>query len=330
MPDSSVTVSQSGFKISQNAIQVLKPSNREVRFEGIAYSPSGNTLAVAASDRDTILFYRRQSDGRFEDQPYSFLSFDAGIKYPHDLSFTECDGYDLLAVAQRWSALTVFRRRHDADYFEREPVFEINGRKSRLNYSDGAAFVPPNSSHIAACNLRSNTVSFYEWTPGPSPTFKREPVFELKHESISSPDGLAFSSCGRWLAVANHGDQTVAIFERSAPGLPEYSAPPVVILSDESLQYPHSLCFIPDSDHLVVTNAGANYLSVYEPQNDVDKRTWNSSPVVKKVIGPDSFFKEINATNKMEGGPKGIACHDKNLAVCSPSHGVQIFSFDIA
>ena len=41
----------------------------------------------------------------------------------------------------------------------------------------------------------------------------------------------------------------------------------------------------------------------------------------------DDIFKEVNARNKMEGGPKGVAIHKNSLAVCSPEYGVKIYSF---
>jgi hypothetical protein len=57
------------------------------------------------------------------------------------------------------------------------------------------------------------------------------------------------------------------------------------------------------------------------------KMRWSQSPVVQKTVGPDDVFKEVNARNKMEGGPKGLAIYKNSLAFCSPEHGVKIYSF---
>jgi hypothetical protein len=54
---------------------------------------------------------------------------------------------------------------------------------------------------------------------------------------------------------------------------------------------------------------------------------WVQSPVLQKAVGPDSLFKEVNARNKMEGGPKGIAIHKNKVALCSPEYGIKIYSF---
>lgn len=313
------------FWLSDEAIQDISPCNSKMRFEGVAFSASGNTLAVATSEGNTVLLHRRLPDGKFEEQPFSFLSVASGIDYPHDLSFVDCDGFELLAVVQRRNAVTIFRRDEHSPHFDPKPLFEINGRKSLLNFSDGVSFVPPNNRYLAACNLRSNTVLFYDWAPGPPTTFQREPVFELKHPTIAEPDGLAFSKCGRWLATANHHNHTVTILRR-VPDPPEYCYEPTEVLSDQTLRYPHSVAFTNDN-YLAVTNAGANYFSIYEPRFDGGEVSWSGSPIVRRAIAADAVFERINAVNKMEGGPKGIASHENLLAVCSPGRGVRIFEF---
>jgi hypothetical protein len=78
---------------------------------------------------------------------------------------------------------------------------------------------------------------------------------------------------------------------------------------------------------LLSTNAGANYFSVYEPKKGFSKMRWSQSPVLQKIVGPDNIFQEVNACNKMEGGPKGVAIHKNRLALCSPEHGIKIYSF---
>jgi hypothetical protein len=47
----------------------------------------------------------------------------------------------------------------------------------------------------------------------------------------------------------------------------------------------------------------------------------------KVTINDDGEFREINAKDKTEGGPKGIAIHGDEIAVCSPQIGIKIFRF---
>jgi DNA-binding beta-propeller fold protein YncE len=336
--DNVIEDSNSGIEIdaTDHSVQNLAPPNNLQRFEGIAFSPSGSTIGVAASDTNTGFLFRRKPDGLFEDAPY--LSIDgprSKLNYPHDLSFSLSGETELLAVAQRSGSICIYQRNKTTNEYSTDPVFEIRGREAKLNYSDGVAFVPPDDVYLAVCNLKTSTITFYRNTSGVSVGFELKPVFRLKHRSLYRPDGLTFSQCGTWLAVANHGNHTVSIYERIyerrrivfSGREVKYGPRPVSIIRDPGLRHPHSVAFTPKTNHLVVTNAGANYFSVYQPEGHGPKMRWSQSPVLQRILGPDSIFSQINSFDKMEGGPKGVAIHKNNLAVCSPGYGIRIYSF---
>lgn len=318
------------IEASDYSVQNLAPPNNLQRFEGIAFSPSGNIIGIATSDTNTIFLFRRKPDGLFEDTHYSSINGPGSrLNYPHDLSFALSGDTELLAVAQRAGAISIYEKNKTADHYSTDLVFEICGPETRLNYSDGVAFVPPDNEYLAACNLKSNRITFYRKIPGVPIGFQLKPVFELRR-GLYEPDGLGFSSCGNWLAAANHGDHTVSIYRRRESifsRIFKYGPRPVTIIEDPGLRHPHSVAFTPKTNHLVVTNAGANYFSVYQPKGHGTEMRWSQSPVLQITVGPDSIFKEVNARNKMEGGPKGIAIHENSLAICSPEHGVKIYSF---
>lgn len=333
MRDTNGSVDSSGVEIesSDSSVQNLAPPNNLQRFEGIAFSTSGNIIGVATSDTNTVFLFRRKPDGSFEDAPYWSINGPAsGLNYPHDLSFSLSGDTELLAVAQRAGSISIYEKNRANDNYGTDPAFEIRGPETGLDYTDGVAFVPPNNDYLAACNLRASKIVFYRKAPGSSIGFNLEPDFELKY-GVHRPDGLAFSQCGTWLAVANHGNHTVSIYQRRKPILSwlklKYGPRPVTIIKDPGFRYPHSVAFTPETNHLVVTNAGANYFSVYRPKRRFSKMRWSQSPVLQKIIGPDNIFQEVNARNKMEGGPKGVAIHKNCLAVCSPEHGIKIYSF---
>lgn len=324
-----------GFKIdaTNDSVQSLTPPNELERFEGIAFSSSGNIIGVASSDTNTVFLFRRKVDGLFEDTPYwSINGAKSALDYPHDVSFSQSGANtELLAVAQRRGAIAIYEKSRTNDNYDLDPIFEICGPEANLNHSDGVAFVPPNNDYLAACNLLTDNISFYQRSSRSPICFTVEPVFEIKHQSLCHPDGLAFSRCGRWLAVANHGNHSVSIFQRhtSNPSGSKlrYGPEPLAILNDPELRHPHSVAFTPKANHLIVTNAGANYFSVYGRQLHNFKMRWSQSPVARHTVGPDNIFEEINACNKMEGGPKGVAIHGNSLAICTPDHGVKIYSF---
>ena len=289
-------------------------------------------MGVATADTNTVFLFRRKPDGRFEDTPYwSINGPGSKLNYPHDVSFAPAGETELLAVAQRGGSIALYEKNKANESYRTDPVFEISGAQTKLNFSDGVSFVPPDNHYLAACNLLARSISFYRKNSGFPIGFDLKPVFELKHHSFSDPDGLAFSQCGKWLAVANHGNHTVSIFQRrrgmfSRGGI-KYGPDPITIIEDPGLRYPHSVAFTPKTNHLVVTNAGANYFNVYAPKSRLLKTRWSPTPVLQKIIGPESIFKEVNARNTMEGGPKGIAIHQNSLAICSPEQGIKIYSF---
>ena len=137
----------------------------------------------------------------------------------------------------RSRAIAIYRKGGGKEHYGREPAFEIRGPDSKLAFSDGVAFVPPDNRYVAACNLALGTISFYRRLSLTPVRFEATPSFELSHESVYQPDGLAFSSCGRWLATANHGGNTVSVFKRRsrifAGHDPVYGLEPVTVIRDE-------------------------------------------------------------------------------------------------
>ena len=317
---------------SPASVQHLPRSTKLHGLEGIAFSSSGNIIAVAASHANAILLFRQKANGQFDSAPYGSISGpESRLKYPHDVSFAPSANGELLAVAQRGGSIAIFHQGEGSESYGSAPIFEIRGPKTGLQFSDGVAFVPPNNDHLAACNLETGTITFYRMTSAAPVRFSLEPVSKLQHKSLANPDGLAFSRCGRWLAVASHGNHSVSIFKRRNRMFPGrklmYGPKPVTIIKDPRLRYPHSVAFMPETNHLVVTNAGANHFSVYAPTKGVLGVGWSQSPLVEETVGPDDAFSDVNSRNEMEGGPKGIAIHQTRLAICGPVHGIKIYSF---
>jgi hypothetical protein len=320
------------LELDSSPLQRIAPPSLIQRFEGVDFAGCGNILAIATSEANTVLLFRRRPDGRFDDAPYQTIGEASQIEYPHDVSFSRETADELLAVAQRPGRITIHTRSGADGRYTAAATAEISGTRSGLAFSDAVAFVPPDESHLAACSLERGTVSFFRRVSAAPPAFEPTPVFQLKHRSIFHPDGLAFSGCGGWLAVANHGKQTVAIFrrddKRSAAGALAFHRRPAAVIADPRFRYPHSVAFTPDTNHLLVTNAGANYLCAYAPARRWLGRTgWSPTPVAQILVHDDDAFREVNTADKMEGGPKGIAIHGNTVAVCSPQIGVKIYAF---
>src|SRR6187401_1245223 len=95
--------------VGPQSVQRLLPPSKTERFEGIDFSTSGKVLAIATSDTNAVLLFRRQTNGRFEEAPYARIDkSNAGLDYPHDVSFGRFGDRELLAVAQRAGAIAVY------------------------------------------------------------------------------------------------------------------------------------------------------------------------------------------------------------------------------
>jgi 6-phosphogluconolactonase (cycloisomerase 2 family) len=322
------------FEIDANesSIQRLAPSDHLQQYEGVAFSSSGKILAVAAAGANAILLFRRNSSGRFEDRPYMRISGPhSDLDFPHDVAFTEAGDREWLAAAQRRGVITFWEKDRAYDNYGPDPSFEIRGLQTELDYTDGIAFVPPNHVFVAACNHTAGSLTFYRRRSVSPLEFGLTPEFVLESPDIAGPDGIAFSHSGAWLAVANHRVHSVSIFRRrnraSMRVSANYDPKPVAVIRDPALGYPHSVAFAHKSDHLVVTNSGANYFNVYAPESYFVKRRWRGrAPAMMKIpFAPDGLFHDINTQNRQEGGPKGVAIHKNTLAVCSPEIGVKIY-----
>ncbi len=320
------------IEANEDSVQRLAPSDNLQKYEGVAFSSSGNILAVAAAGVNAILLFRRNGGGRFEDAPYLTISGPSSdLNFPHDVAFARSGDREWLAAVQRDGAISFWEKDRTSDNYGPDPSFEIRGPQTELNFSDGVAFVPPNDDLVAACNYTTDSVTFFRRTSLSPLKFGLAPEFVLKGPDVAGPDGIAFSQCGAWLAVANHRTNSVSIFRRrnrtsSRVGV-KYDPKPVTIISDPTLRYPHSVAFSRATNHLVVTNAGANYFNVYAPELSFLKQRWCTSVVMKIPFSPSCLFHDVNAQNEMEGGSKGVAIHQNTLAVCSPEIGVKIYYF---
>jgi DNA-binding beta-propeller fold protein YncE len=321
------------FALNEGAdsTQHLVSPGKSERFEGLAFSTSGKVLAVATADTNAVLLFRCGPDGRFEKTPSRRID---GLDYPHDVSFSSSGSVELLAIAQRTGAIPLYRIDETQSSLPAERVFEISGAGSKLSFSDGVAFVPPHNDWLAACNLATNSISFYPRLSQSPVRFAVTPEYELTHWSMADPDGLAFSQCGTWLAVANHGNNSISVFSRRSKmlsmGKLRYGPEPISHIADGNLRYPHSVAFTPRTNHLVVTNAGGNFMRAYGPSKGRFRLNWNQPSATQVTVADNSLFESVNAENKMEGGPKGLAIHGNTIAVCSPEFGIKIYTYDEA
>ncbi len=309
-------------------VQRLEPPDSLQHYEGVAFSTSGNILAVAAAGVDAVNLYRRRGGGQFDATPFRVIGgAGAGLVFPHDVAFAAWGGREVLAVAQRRGIVSLWDL--DDASSKSEPAFEIRLPQSGSINSDAVTFAPPGNDWLGVCNFTDETVAFFRRVSVSPIGLRIEPDFVLTSANLQHPDGLGFSDCGSWLAVANHGNNTVSIFRRrSGPGgNMTVDREPVTVISDPTLLYPHSVAFFPGSDDLIVTNSGAPYVNIYAAEYSPSGRSWSQSPRLVIDFCPNEVFHSVNELNSMEGGAKGVAIHGNMLALSSPEIGIKIYSY---
>ena len=96
------------------------------------------------------------------------------------------------------------------------------------------------------------------------------PAWEIPRETLGCAEGVAFSRCGRLLAVAHALDQRVTVHERSnEPG--GYSTRLISVIEgpESGIDYPHDVDFSLDGRMLVVANRKGRSLTAYARQPGV-------------------------------------------------------------
>jgi WD40 repeat protein len=103
-----------------------------------------------------------------------------------------------------------------------------------------------------------------ELAPAPGIWIDPQPGWVFPHELLGCVEGVAFSRCGRLLALAHAADQRVSVYERRV-GSDGFSSDPVSVIEGRwsGVRYPHDVDFSPDGQLLVVANRKGKSLTAY-------------------------------------------------------------------
>ena len=291
---------QLDFKASKPVQAALSEIGRT---EDVRFSPDNRLLALAGFGRNHCLILRidielTRSGPQIVADDFMKLTSD-GIGSVHGLDFIDDR---TLAVANRDGLVSIVQL----------PPGELAGRHCRVGAvreisgsifcrlktpgSIAARHEPNGRVSLLVCNNYTHRVTRHVVVARSNYRVSRNQV--LLRRSLNIPDGIALSHDGQWIAVSNHGTSEVKMFKASAALGPHTE--PAGILSNAN--YPHGLRFTPDDRHVVVADAGAPLLHVYERG-----ASWSGphNPLRSVVVLDDETFQRGRA-NPMEGGPKGL------------------------
>ncbi len=142
-------------------------------------------------------------------------------------------------------------------------------------------------------------------------------VIKGKKSALNRPEGIAFSPCGDFFAVANAHANCISFYKKTDSGALFETIPFDVIEGAEAqLDYPHDLSFSPDGAHLAVANRYGDLVTVYKRDGD----RFHRAPIA--VIRGEAS--QLGAPNAIKYAPVGNA-----VAVCNmQQHHITFYRYE--
>jgi DNA-binding beta-propeller fold protein YncE len=144
---------------------------------------------------------------------------------------------------------------------EAEPTQTITGDAAAPIRTPGslASFaLGPDTTELLVCHNYSNVVTRHVLDRRRGYASVRDEV--LLRRGLDVPDGICISADGALIAVSNHNTHEVLLYRRTA-GLGPDAAPDAVL---RNVICPHGVRFTGDRQHVLVADAHARYVNVYE------------------------------------------------------------------
>jgi hypothetical protein len=287
------------------------------RTEDVRFSPSGRRLAFACYELGRIavaeVTISRSSAG--VDIAVTSLAHCESVRLqePHGLDFVD---EQTVVVGTRAGEIVVLRVPHAG----------TDGTATRIGSlvsgfgAPGSVAVRPLTTdgyELLAVHNWANAITRYQLAA--DGTLSRGDV--VARRWLDLPDGLAVSSDHRWLAVSNHNTHDVLVFDRARL---HADADPVGVL--RGVGYPHGLRFGLGDRLLLVADAGAPYVDVFERA----EASWATAsyPLTSIRVMDDETFAEGHR-NPREGGPKGLDIDTRTNVLALTAETVPIAFFDL-
>jgi sugar lactone lactonase YvrE len=286
------------------------------RTEDVRFSPSGRRLAIACYGTDRIAVVDLDLGSGSEGLRVALTGIElhepVGLREPHGIDFVD---EDTLAVANRAGGVVVLGLpgtgspevtsvcSHDGD-----GLLDSPGSIAVRSIAGG--------HEVLTCNNWTSTITRHTLVA-------RESLAQgeiIARKRLDLPDGLALSDDAQWLAVSNHNSHTVLVYAYDSAG--EESEPVGVL---RGAMYPHGLRFAEDGRLLLVADAGAPLVHVYEADGD-----WRGArfPIAAIPVMDEDTFASGHRTPE-EGGPKGLDVEHRAGVLVVTSEQQPLAFFDL-
>ena len=282
------------------------------RTEDIAVAPDGRRVVIPGFFSDHMLLadldvVRDGGHERLQVSAASVVQCER-LRFPHGVAFVDDRtvlvanrGAELLAIdvpARGTGPTAVFRTgRVIVGEHDRVPVRAPSSLAART--LDGLC-------EVLVCNNESHTVNRYLLDLDDDLQVVDREV--LIGEGLHTPDGVALSRSGRWLAISNHTTHEVFLYSYE----PDAAAPARRVGTLRGPNYPHGVRFARDDRAILLNDAGLPHLYVYAaPDGD-----WSGvrDPARTLRVMDDGTF-NAGRYNPQEGGPKGLVVLEEQGAI---------------
>jgi len=294
------------------------------RTEDVKVSPGGDRVAVAGFARNQILLldlegFTAGAAGAGLNNPVSISSPD--LANPHGLSFIDDT---TLIVANREGTAPVLRlpATGSAAGAVTAPTLTVIGDGKWL-HSPGSVCCygsPGGGYEVLICNNFASYVTRH--TLHTTGQFAVSGNGLLLARGLDVPDGIAVSRSCHWIAISNHVEQAVRVYDNRGP-LDRDSEPNCYL---RGAAYPHGLVFSPDERCILVADAGTPFLRLYRRPGKI----WEGEldPSLSLRVMSDEEFR-LGSHNPMEGGLKGIDLIPGTNVLAATSERLPLVFFDV-
>ena len=304
-----------------------------LRTEDVRFSPSGRRIATIATDEVVQLF-----DIDVFARPIritnAFRLKAPNLRFPHGLDFI---ADDVIAVANRRAAMTFYRlppegavgrfaameqlRRVDSDWFGAD---DETRKMEHRGVVCGPGSVRRFRDELFICCNNRNTVSAHQvhWD-GHDVHISRETLFA--QDGLEIPDGVAISDDGAFVAVSDHENRRVVLYDRERRER-------LSVLRDSRLRCPHGLHFDGEGERLFVADAGGRDIHIFLRDEDWRAGQGESAcriGAVSQQVFDRTLDESPDHARIREGGAKGLDVDPSGTVLAITCRNLPLRFFEV-
>ncbi len=281
----------------------LKALNGLGLTEDLAFSPDKNRLIIVSYELSKLLVLDIKIEGSTTNYKVSITNHceisSSNLKNPHGIVWIDNNTVIVAnrsgeAIVLAIPAITNKVKRLDLVPLQIFPSAELD----KINSTDciGINHLGSKLHEVLICSNSGNYVASYILDE--SNNFAVQGSSILLKRNLKVPDGVKFSHDSQWIAVCNHDDHTVFIYE-NLKSLNCDSTPSGTL---HGVNYPHGITFMGEN-FIFVSDAGAPFIYGYQSKSG----NWhgNHQPFIQLRIMDENSFK-AGHFNHQEGGAKGL------------------------